>query len=101
MGSVPKSGCTFTDPTKLLMMVAELGSTGTFEISIFHALLLLNGTNPPRLAPWPVVMTLQARLGFEPPVPPVPPVPELPPEDCETPEQAVSDSTRVIVQKSV
>jgi hypothetical protein len=43
VGSVPKSGCTFTDPMKLLMMVAEFGSTGAVEMSVFQALLLLNG----------------------------------------------------------
>ena len=91
MASVPKSGCTFTDPMKLLMMVAEFGSTGAVEMSVFQALLLLNGTNPPRLAPCPVVMTLQARLGFEPSVLPVPP----PPGDAFVPPpQAASNPAR-------
>src|SRR5690349_2046277 len=58
------------------MIAAELGSTGAEEISVFHELLLVKGTNPPRLALCPAFMTLQARL--PPPVPlpiPVPPPP--------------------------
>ena len=51
MGSLPQSGCTFTEPTQLVMMVLELGSTGEEEISVFHRLLLVKGTNPLRLAP--------------------------------------------------
>jgi hypothetical protein len=57
------------------MMVLEFGSTGAEEMSVFHGLMLVNGRNPLRAAPWPVPMTLQARLGLEPPV--VPPVPTL------------------------
>jgi hypothetical protein len=43
-------------------MVAELESTAAAEISVFHGLLLLNGTNPPKLAVCPAFITLQARL---------------------------------------
>src|SRR5271165_4051245 len=59
------------------MIVAELGSTGAEEMSVFHGLLLEKGRNPLRLAPSPALATLQARLGLEPPVPDVPPVPVL------------------------
>ena len=97
VGSVPQSGCTFTEPTQLVMIVLELGSTGAEEMSVFHKLLLAKGTNPLRLAVWPVDITLQARL--LPPVPPLfppeLPVPPFPPvlfDEVETPEQAVSQT---------
>jgi hypothetical protein len=45
-----------------LMMLAELGSTGSAEMSVFHKLLDGNGTNPLRLAPWPRLMPLQVPL---------------------------------------
>src|SRR5271169_122444 len=73
------------------MIVLEFGSTGAEEMSVFHRLPLENGTNPPRLAVWPTVITLQARL--PPPVPPAPPFPPEPPPVlpvvCDTPEQAI------------
>ncbi|MBZ5546783.1 MAG: hypothetical protein LAO22_02305 [Acidobacteriia bacterium] len=69
------------------MMVAEFGSTGADEMSVFHKLLLVNGTNPPKLALWPVDMTLQAR--FPPPEPP-----PLPGEDV-TPQPA-SNTTKMV-----
>src|SRR5215475_8666560 len=77
------------------MIELELGSTGAEEISAFQRLLLVNGTNPLRLAPCPVDITLQSR--FPPPVPPpfppppLPPFPPPPPElfdELDTPEQA-------------
>jgi hypothetical protein len=55
------------------------GSTAAPEISVFHRLPLVKGTNPPRLAVCPGVITLQGRF------PPPPPVPggdeaEVPPQ---------------------
>jgi hypothetical protein len=41
------------------MMFAELGSTGAAEMSVFHKLLVPNGTNPLRLVSCPTVMPLQ------------------------------------------
>jgi hypothetical protein len=38
-----------------VMIADEFASTGAEEISVFHALSDGNGTNPPRLAPWPAV----------------------------------------------
>jgi hypothetical protein len=42
------------------MMAPEFGSTGEAEISLTQRLSLAKGTNPLRLAPCPVLMTLQA-----------------------------------------
>src|SRR5579871_317327 len=75
VGSVPQSGCRFTEPTQFEMIELELGSTGAAEMSVFQRLLLENGTNPFRLAVWPVAITSHARL-----LPPAPPLPPLPPE---------------------
>src|SRR5580692_10812705 len=50
-----------------LMIAAEFGSTGADEISWFHRLSDLNGTNPFRLALWPRLMPLQLGGGFPPP----------------------------------
>src|SRR5581483_3764713 len=74
----PKSACRPTlEPMKLIMAL-ELGSTCAAEMPVFQGLLLLNGRNPFRLPPWPVLLTLQAPL--LPPVP-EPPFPEFPPGD--------------------
>src|ERR1700745_1302737 len=103
VGSLPQSGCTFTDPTQFVMIELEFGSTGAEEISVFKRLLLVKGTKPLRLAPCPVDIPLQARL--PPPVPfPLPPVPTppllVPPPVCfETPEQAVRAITMAIMEK--
>src|SRR5260370_28606870 len=70
------------------MMVLEFGSTGAEEMSVFQRLLLEKGTNPCRLAVWPVDITLHARL-LPPVPPPEPPVPPLFPLGLDTPEQAV------------
>jgi hypothetical protein len=75
------------------MMELEFESTGAAEISLFHKLLLVNGTKAFRLAVCPVDMTLQARL--LPPVPPVePPFPPVFPAGCDTPAQAVKKSAK-------
>jgi hypothetical protein len=49
------------------MIAAEFGSTGADEISWFHRLSDLNGTNPFRLALWPRLMPLQLGGGSPPP----------------------------------
>jgi hypothetical protein len=41
------------------MMEEEFASTGAVEMSVFHALLLGNGTKPLRLPPIPTLMPLQ------------------------------------------
>src|SRR5215813_1983451 len=103
VGSFPQSGCMFIEPTQFAMIVLEFASTGAAEMSVFQRLLLVNGTNPLRLAPWPVAITLQERFPPpvpplfpppppEPPLPPEPPVPPEFPEDCEIPEQAVKQT---------
>lgn len=55
-----------------LMIAAEFGSTGAFEISVFHRLSDGNGTNPFKLASWPGVIALHAGGGggggFPPPL---------------------------------
>lgn len=74
-------------------MELEFESTGAAEISLFHKLLLVNGTKPFRLAVCPVDITLQARL--LPPVPPVEPLfPPVFPAGCDTPAQAVKKSAK-------
>src|SRR5579862_4987203 len=96
VGSVPQSGCTFTEPTQLLMIEFEFGSTAAEEISVFHRLLLANGTKPLRLAVCPDDITLQARLLLPvPPLfPPEPPDPLLLFVVFETPEQANRPANR-------
>src|SRR5579863_9303230 len=42
-----------------LMMLAELGSTGAAEMSVFQRLVLGNGTKPLRLDNWPVLIPAQ------------------------------------------
>ena len=42
------------------MIDDEFGSTAAPEMSVFHALLLGNGTKPLRLPPIPTLMPLQA-----------------------------------------
>src|SRR3954470_23220080 len=76
------------------MIVLELGSTGAEEMSVFQRLLPAKGTKPPRLAPCPVDITLQARLPLPVPPPPLPPEPPplLPPPILEAPEHAVKDA---------
>ena len=60
-------------------MLSEFGSTAIPEMSVFHKLLLANGTNPPRLALVPVVICEQPALPPVPPLlPPPVPVPVLP-----------------------
>lgn len=81
------------------MIELELGSTGAEEISVFHKLLLEKGTNPFRLAIWPVDITLQSRLVLPvpplfPPEPPEPPDPLLLLDGFETPEQAVKTANK-------
>src|SRR5215831_15259151 len=104
VGSLPQSGCTFTDPTQFVIIEFEFGSTGAEEISVFQRLLLVNGTKPLRLAPCPVDIPLQARL--LPPVPgPFPPVAPPPvlfplPVCCETPEQEVRAVTMARMKAS-
>src|SRR5579871_430092 len=91
VGSVPQSGCRFTDPTQLLMIAAELGSTGAPEISVFQRLLPVKGTKPFNEAVCPTDMPLQER--FPPPVPgPFPPGPPVFAAEWETPEQALRPS---------
>src|SRR5215470_20026465 len=102
VGSLPQSGCTFTEPTQVVIIEFEFGSTGAEEISVFQRLLLVNGTNPLRLAVGPVDIPLQARLPppVPGPLPPFPPPPLLVPPDClETPEQAVRTAAMAIVEK--
>ena len=41
------------------IIVAEFGSTGAETIFVFHASVNGNGTNPFRLAPFPVLMVPQ------------------------------------------
>src|SRR5215469_2926854 len=55
-----------TDEPMKLMICAELGSTGAFEMSLFHRLSDGNGTKPPRLAPWPVDICEQLEVCVEP-----------------------------------
>src|SRR5215470_2686648 len=52
----PKSGCNVTVAPMKLIMLAEFGSTGAVEMSVFHKLEPGNGTNPFRLAPCPTLM---------------------------------------------
>src|SRR6516225_5995320 len=104
VGSLPQSGCTFTDPTQFVMIEFEFGSTAADEMSVFQRLLLVKGINPLRLAPCPVDIPLQARLPPPvpfplPPVPPAPPLLVLPPDCLETPEQAVRAATMAIMEK--
>jgi hypothetical protein len=54
------------------MIASEAGSTAIPETSVFHKLLLLKGTNPPRLALFPG--TIEAQAVVVPPVPPPFPV---------------------------
>src|SRR4029077_15396164 len=101
VGSFPQSGCRFTDPTQLLMIEFEFGSTGAEEISEFHKLLLVNGTKPFRLEPCPVDITSHARLPQPVPVLPVA-FPE--PFEAEPPEVTVAfvelpQPTRATIRK--
>src|SRR5215831_20541118 len=66
--TVPKSGCTrFVAPPQLLINVVELGSTGSAEMSVFHALSAGKTVRVPVEPPPPVL----------PPPPPPPPPPFL------------------------
>src|SRR6266446_10578363 len=73
-----------------LMMAPEFASTGEAEISLFQRLSLAKGTNPLRLAPWPVPGALQALWLLLPdPVPPPEPLPPpepVPPDEDENVE---------------
>src|SRR5205807_3835305 len=42
--------------------LAELGSTGAADMSVFHKFELGKGTKPFRLAPWPTLIPLQVPL---------------------------------------
>jgi hypothetical protein len=44
------------------MMLAEFGSTGDVEMSVFHALSLGNGTKPLRSAPGPMLISAHVPL---------------------------------------
>jgi len=56
----PKSGCSpMLEPMKL-MIALEFGSTQELEMSVFQRLVEVNGRNPFKLPPTPVLITLQA-----------------------------------------
>jgi hypothetical protein len=53
-----KSGCKWL-PANAAEIVALFGSSGAFEMSVFHAFEDGNGTNPPRLPMFPRLMDPQ------------------------------------------
>ena len=58
----PKSGCKPMELPMKLRMLAELGSTGEEEMSLFQRLSEGNGRKPLRLAPCPVDMPEQLEV---------------------------------------